>query len=95
MVVRHGVDGTIRVAGVIDEASRGAHISSVTDIISMGFECAGIPELVVVEEEIVFVFGQILATSIGFVGRDDLSTVRVNELTPLKIALAPETWHIG
>ena len=82
VVVRDGIDGTIRGAGVIDEASRSAHVSSVTDIVSMGFEGPGVPELVIVEEEIVFVFGQILATSVGFIGRDDLSTVRIDKFAP-------------
>ena len=89
VVVGDGVDGTVRIAGVVDEAGRPPKMHAVAHV----FRTALLLTPLVKFHKIDFLVQcSCHAATVGFVMRNDLATVGIDELAPLDILLTAESW---
>ena len=80
MVVRDCVDSAVRITGVVDEPGRAPQMHAVTHVLGTSVLLAPLIEF---HEVDFLVQCSCLAATVGFVMRDDLATVGVDELAPL------------
>ena len=89
VVIGDGVDRAVRITGVVNKAGRPPQMHAVTHV----FRTALLLTPFVKFHKIDFLVQcSCHATTVGFVVCDDLATVGVNELAPLEILLAAESW---